>query len=776
MGRPARLLAAAMTLIGACSNGSGAGIDGQDVQLTLLHTSDIHSRLLPYDLNVGEIDRRLGLAQELEPFGGAARMATVLSRERARAGRVLHVDSGDIFQGAPIFNFFQGEPEIRFLDLVQADVMVMGNHEFDLGGVNLYDQLEGWALFPVLAANYVWEDPTLPYNSHLGEVSAPFMMLNLQGLRLGIIGLANLSSMNSIYDTGNRLGITPLNIEYVTQHYVDTLKPIVDLVIVNSHLGLTGDEVLIETVSDIDIVMGGHHHVVLNPPKVVIDPLGRAVPMVHSGAFAKFVGRFDVVVRQCDRIASCRQRYAEQTGREPPANDWEVVTQQYEVFPIDSTIEEDPYVVTVLEDYVLDMDRQTDLNELVGYAPNRVRRFGVGGGDSQLGNLVATAMRRRRGVESDFSLTNTLGVRADFVPGPVNMEQMFNVFPFENTITTLNLSGAEVQELFDFVADRSASRGSSTQAQIAGAAVVLDTGTVCPLAHRQSDGSCAVEPRPLAQRILIGDASPPPSDACRLLQKRFDECSERVARSGCDDDVCLDSICEREARQEVAGCSDDFEPQYRTDPCADDAECQARSPRQRCFLPAGKERGRCYTAVVDNFELLDPYGAYKLATNDYIARGGSGFRVLGRNTSQQNLGIPLRDVLVDYIKSAEPCTDNQACSVDTDCPPEQMCACSTISDWQGQRCTWESHGEDDGPQCTGNSGRCVLAACVDDVTTFRGERGVRPSCGTEATDDAASQRCWCNARRWAMAACQELACINEAAGAVADGRQTMVLP
>src|SRR5690348_3220920 len=90
------------------------------------------------------------------------------------------------------------------------------------------------------------------------------------------------------------------------------------------------------------------------------------------------------------------------------------------------------------------------------------------GGDSQLGNLVATSMRLRKRVEADFALTNSLGIRADFESGPLNLEQMYNVFPFDNTITTMFLSGNETQQMLDFVAARSSERGCRSQAQVSG--------------------------------------------------------------------------------------------------------------------------------------------------------------------------------------------------------------------------------------------------------------------------------------------------------------------
>ena len=42
---------------------------------------------------------------------------------------------------------------------------------------------------------------------------------------------------------------------------------------------------------------------------------------------------------------------------------------------------------------------------------------------------------------------------------------------------------------------------------------------------------------------------------------------------------------------------------------------------------------------------LDLEGTYELATNNYIANGGSGFEVLERNTTQRDTGISIRDVV-----------------------------------------------------------------------------------------------------------------------------------
>ena len=131
---PARVLfaLATMLLASACGTESDApDLSGVDVRLTVLHTGDLHSRLFPYDMVPQYTDEELGLHEENGPFGGAARLATLIKAERARSGRSLHLDSGDYFQGAPVFNQFKGEVEVRVLSELGVDAAVAVNHEFD---------------------------------------------------------------------------------------------------------------------------------------------------------------------------------------------------------------------------------------------------------------------------------------------------------------------------------------------------------------------------------------------------------------------------------------------------------------------------------------------------------------------------------------------------------------------------------------------------------------------------------------------------------------------
>ncbi|HET9990324.1 MAG TPA: hypothetical protein VFQ65_17455, partial [Kofleriaceae bacterium] len=62
---------------------------GQDVRLTIIHTSDIHSRLFPYNFVPNKFDQDFGLLPARGPFGGIARIGTMVKRIRVSSNRSL---------------------------------------------------------------------------------------------------------------------------------------------------------------------------------------------------------------------------------------------------------------------------------------------------------------------------------------------------------------------------------------------------------------------------------------------------------------------------------------------------------------------------------------------------------------------------------------------------------------------------------------------------------------------------------------------------------------
>ena len=647
---------------------------GQDVRLVVVHTSDVHSRLLPYQYAPNTPDRNLGLlalpgvcrddavcstdfgkacktdadcpAFSTASVGGMSRLATVVNRERARGPRSLHLDSGDMFQGAPIFNVFNGEAEIRAMGRLGTQGMALGNHEFDKGAVLLGLQLmNNGPSFPILAANYEWSDPSDPRAPKLQRVIQPYTVYNVKGIRIGVIGVGNISSINSSVEGDNSLGLRARDSKQAVSDLVRVVRPQVDLLVLLSHLGPDDDASVAAEVSDnaaeealndpnaqmlgdvagIDLVLGGHLHVVYNPPVDLThyddqqNFLGRTV-IINSGAFAKFVGTADLVVHVADPqsadptlrrsfIKSYTYHVTPITDRpwrdgdptdpcdpsircDPPHPSNPTVSCPYTGAqpaprPRVVCIPPEPEMERLLEPYQIRMKQLLNLEQVYAVIPcptgaatcPKVLRNDPGGGDSQLGNLVAAAMRLRRRVEADFALTNSLGIRADFESGPLTLEQLFNVFPFDNTITTQFLSGDEVLQLLDFVAARSGERGCRTQVQVSGIYF-----------------SMACDNRPRSQYNVPAS------------------CSERLSATPQQEQAWVGP----HAYDVVFGDSC-----RKADGSVDRTSCRP----------------------------LDCFASYKVAVNDYISVGGSGFTVLKRNTTRFNTGISLRDALADYIRT-----------------------------------------------------------------------------------------------------------------------------
>jgi 5'-nucleotidase / UDP-sugar diphosphatase len=362
-------------------------------------------------------------------------------------------------------------------------------------------------------------------------------------------------------------------------------------------------------VRGLDVVLGGHLHVVLNPPQLVNDPSGRKVVLSHSGAFAKYVGRLELVVKMPNHL-----------GDDEGA---EVISQDYHAFPVDGLWcnealrklrfdpsefwdpgefiarpgvreaikacrdQEDAPTTDLLVPYMLGMDFKLQLTSIFSYAPTDVqRRNNSNGGDSPLGNIAADSMRKRNRVEAEMALTNSLGIRDNLYAGVVTQESMFNVFPFENTINIMYLSGVEMQEMLDFVAERSAERGCVSQAQISGARFTMD---------------CA--------QVQLNDLRIP--------------CAPQLNGSDCPQD-------------------------NRSGHAA--WQCLQDQDGNRCYAHPAPD-------IVIGDEPININGTYLIAVNDYIAQGGSGFNVLKRNTTRVETGISLRDALVGYMQGFCTCDD-----------------------------------------------------------------------------------------------------------------------
>ena len=249
--------------------------------LEVLHTNDTHSCIMPLNPNLADT--------AVAGRGGFLRRVAMIKEERAKNPDLLLIDSGDFSQGSPFYTMFKGDVEIGLMNLMGYDAATIGNHEFDFGLENMA-RIFKMAKFPVVCANYDFTGTCVE-----GLVK-PYVIIKRNGLKIGLFGLS--PQLEGLVDLSKCKGVTYLDPIEVGNRVAAELKhdKKCDVVICVSHLGWLrpdemGDQKLLASSKDIDLVLGGHSHSYFKDLRYVNNANGKAVPVDQNGKNAMYVGK-----------------------------------------------------------------------------------------------------------------------------------------------------------------------------------------------------------------------------------------------------------------------------------------------------------------------------------------------------------------------------------------------------------------------------------------------------------------------------------------------------
>ena len=249
--------------------------------LEVLHTNDTHSCIMPLNPNLADT--------AVAGRGGFLRRVAMIKEERAKNPDLLLIDSGDFSQGSPFYTMFNGDVEIGLMNLMGYDAVTIGNHEFDFGLENMA-RIFKMAKFPVVCANYDFTGTCVE-----GLVK-PYVIIKRNGLKIGLFGLS--PQLEGLVDLSKCKGVTYLDPVEVGNRVAAELKhdKKCDVVICVSHLGWLrpdemGDQKLLASSKDIDLVLGGHSHSYFKALRYVNNADGKAVPVDQNGKNAMYVGK-----------------------------------------------------------------------------------------------------------------------------------------------------------------------------------------------------------------------------------------------------------------------------------------------------------------------------------------------------------------------------------------------------------------------------------------------------------------------------------------------------
>ncbi len=262
-------------------------------RVTILHTNDTHARIEPFPET----------APRYAGMGGVARRATLIRQLRSENPDSLLLDAGDVFQGTPYFNKFNGSLDFEVMSKMGYDAVTIGNHEFD-NGVRGFEEVMGKAKFPFVSTNYDFGTTQMGLRIH------KFLIRQVAGVKIGIFGLG-VAFENLVLPHLHR-GVTYLDPLEVAADTVAHLKGYhrCDMVICLSHIGYSyndgrvSDRIVAQQVDGIDLIIGGHTHTLMPEPELFEKSDGRRTWVSQVGFAGIVLGRLDFYFDRQRKIAS----------------------------------------------------------------------------------------------------------------------------------------------------------------------------------------------------------------------------------------------------------------------------------------------------------------------------------------------------------------------------------------------------------------------------------------------------------------------------------------
>lgn len=241
-------------------------------RICVLHTNDFHSHFDAFPSN-----------HPIWPNqGGILQLGGLIQQIRKEEENVLLLDCGDVFQGTPYFNFFEGKPELQWMEKMGYQAGTLGNHDFDLG-IDHLAKLKSSNSIPLVNCNYNFEDTPLK------NIVKKHIVLEKGGLKIGITGAS--INLHGLLTEDMYRGIVyndPVEPIQAEVNYLRNTEKC-DLVFVLSHLGYEyqdnkiDDLKLAKKTHGIDAILGGHTHTFLEKPTEVKNIKGKTVIVNQAG-------------------------------------------------------------------------------------------------------------------------------------------------------------------------------------------------------------------------------------------------------------------------------------------------------------------------------------------------------------------------------------------------------------------------------------------------------------------------------------------------------------
>lgn len=442
------------------------GVAQADYTLHVIHINDLHSRIEA--VNAFDSTCSAEDASENKCFGGVARVATKIRELRdavtAEGGNVIVLDAGDQFQGSLFYTTYKGAAEAEFMMKIGFDAMALGNHEFDDGPEGLAAFLD-LVSFPVISGN-----TDVSQSNVLAGRVGNHVVLDVGGEKIGIISALATDTVDT--SSPGPSVIFQDEAESLAADVATLEAEGVNKIIALNHVGYHKDMDIAAVVPGVDAVVGGHSHTLLsatNPkrggpyPTWIDGQNGALVPVVQAYAYSKYVGHLILTFDDAGNL-----KFAEG-----------------DTILLDASVVPDPEIEARVKEMGTPIEELK--NKVVAESTAAIdgSRESCRAVECPMGNLVADAMLDRvadQGVT--IAIQNGGGLRASIDAGPVTMGEVLTVLPFQNTLSTFEVTGETIVAALENGVSQ-LEEGAGRFAQVAGLKYTFDPAA--PAGARVSD-------------------------------------------------------------------------------------------------------------------------------------------------------------------------------------------------------------------------------------------------------------------------------------------------
>ncbi|MNK84588.1 Trifunctional nucleotide phosphoesterase protein YfkN precursor [compost metagenome] len=402
------------------------GTPGSNVKVQILGINDFHGQLDTTSIEgVGNVGR-------------ADYLAAYLNKARATNPNTLLVHAGDsVGASAPVSSLERDKPTMDFLNMMKFDVGTLGNHEFDQGVPAFLAQVNGGAdpikpevifnkaNFDYVNANALYKSPAATEATDYAPIVKPYVIKEIGGEKIGFIGVVTMATPSKVSPSA-LAGVKFVEQAPAVNAAVKELQAQgVHAIVVLAHdpastkeKGVTSGEAvdLANAVDpDVDVIFAGDNHVKVNA--VVNNKL-----IVEASSYGRTYADVDLEI-------------------DPKKHD--IVKKQADIVDVKQEgITPDPEVTQLIN---AALDRHPELQKPVGTTTSAITKTVAFTAESELGNLIADAMRDTMG--TDFAFMNPGGIRADLPQGDITFSDLARIQPFGNSLVKLEVTGAQIKTL-----------------------------------------------------------------------------------------------------------------------------------------------------------------------------------------------------------------------------------------------------------------------------------------------------------------------------------------